>query len=128
MIDHVVSAQRCLLGQLAGDALGSLAELLSVRLLHHHFGRASLKSKSGQSGQPSHDADSPLGIIGAGFGLNQVAEWAMQDGALTLPNLICQQSNVLFAIGIANAIQSGCERKEPSANYVHQQGWVMIAF
>jgi len=78
------------------------------------------------------------------------------DAALTHPNLICQQANALFAMGIAHAIQSGCDRKElyqhirqwaadmpvepallntidkaadePPADYVHQQGWVMIAF
>lgn len=80
----------------------------------------------------------------------------MQYAALTHPNLICQQANALFAMGIAHAIQSGCDRKElyqhirqwaadmpvepalldtidkaanePPADYVHQQGWVMIAF
>jgi hypothetical protein len=99
---------------------------------------------------------SPLGIFGAGFELNQVAEWAMQYAALTHPNLICQQANALFAMGIAHAIKSGCDRKElyqrirqwavdmpvesalletiekaadaPPADYVHQQGWVLIAF
>jgi len=34
---------------------------------------------------------SPLGIFGTGFELNQVADSAMQDAALTHPNLICQQ-------------------------------------
>jgi ADP-ribosylglycohydrolase len=99
---------------------------------------------------------SPLGIYGANFELNQVAEWAMQDAALTHPNLICQQANALFTMGIAHAIASGCDRKElylnirqwavdmpvesalldaidwvadrPPADYVHQQGWVLIAF
>ncbi len=103
-----------------------------------------------------HDADLPLGIFGAGFELDQVAEWAMQDAALTHPNLICQQANSLFAMGIAYAIQSGCDGKdlyqhirqwsldmpvepalldtidkaadEPPADYVNQQGWVLIAF
>ena len=78
------------------------------------------------------------------------------DSALTHPNLICQQANALFAMGIAYAIQSACDlkelytstsewaadmpvepalldiidkaAKEPPADYVHQQGWVMIAF
>ena len=35
-----------------------------------------------------------------------------QDAALTHPNLICQQANALFAMGIALAIQSACDRKE----------------
>ena len=55
---------------------------------------------------------SPLGIFGAGFELNQVAEWAMQDAALTHPNQICQLANALFAMGIAHAIQSGYDGKE----------------
>ena len=99
---------------------------------------------------------SPLGIFGAGFELNQAAEWAMQDAALTHPNLICQQANALFAMGIAHAIQFGCDCKElyqhirlwavdmaiepklldtvdraadePPTDYVHQQGWVLVAF
>jgi hypothetical protein len=44
--------------------------------------------------------------------LSQVAEWAKQDAALTHPNLICQQTNALFAMGIAHTIVSGCDRKE----------------
>lgn len=80
----------------------------------------------------------------------------MQDAALTHPNLISQQANALFAMGIAHAIVSGCDRKElyrnirqwavnmtvepalletidkaasgPPTDYVHQQGWVLIAF
>ncbi len=119
---------------------------------------------AGLRGNPNPDSQahgammriSPLGIFGAGFELNQVAEWAMQDAALTHPNLICQQANALFAMGIAHAIHSGCDRKdlyqhirrwatdipvepalldtidkaanEPPADYVHQQGWVLIAF
>jgi len=119
---------------------------------------------AGLRGNPNPDSQangammriSPLGIFGAGFELDQVAEWAMQDAALTHPNLICQQANALFTMGIAHAIQSGCDRKklyqhirqwavdmsfepalldtidkaanEPPADYVHQQGWVMIAF
>jgi ADP-ribosyl-[dinitrogen reductase] hydrolase len=119
---------------------------------------------AGLRGNPNPDSQangammriSPLGIFGAGFELHQVAEWAMQDAALTHPNLICQQANALFAMGIAHAIQSVCDRKElyqhirqwatdmpvepalqdtidkaadePPADYVHQQGWVLIAF
>ena len=79
----------------------------------------------------------------------------MRDAALTHPNLICQQANALFAMGIAHAIQSGCDGKElyqhirqwaadmpvesalldtidkaanePPAEYVHQQGCGDIA-
>ena len=73
MIDHVARAQGCLLGQLAGDALGSLVEFQSPD----------------------------------------------QDAALTHPNLICQQANALFAMGIAHAIQSGCDRKELYLSLIH---------
>lgn len=119
---------------------------------------------AGLLGNPNPDSQangammriSPLGIFGSRFDLNQVAAWAMQDAALTHPNLICQQANALFVMGIAHAIQSGCDRKklyqsvrqcavdmavksalmkvidkaasEPPADYVAQQGWVLIAF
>lgn len=99
---------------------------------------------------------SPLGIFGARFELNKVACWAMQDAALTHPNQICQQANAVFVMGIAHAIASGCDStelyqnihqwavdmafesalletigraaNEPPADYVHHQGWVLIAF
>lgn len=119
---------------------------------------------AGLRGNPNPDSQangammrvSPLGIFGANFELKQVAEWAMQDAALTHPNLISRQANALFAMGIAHAIVSGCDRKElyrnirqwavnmavesalletidkaaggPPTDYVHQQGWVLIAF
>jgi len=214
-------AQGCLIGQLAGDALGSLVEfqspdeilssypdgvreladggtwntiagqptddsemaLLLARMLvktgsydpeevlkEYQYWLSSDPFDCGMTisarlrGNPNPDSQangammriSPLGIFGAGFELNQVAEWAMQDAALTHPNLICQQANALFAMGIAHAIQSGCDGKdlyqhirqwaldmpvepalletidnaadEPPVDYVHQQGWVMIAF
>jgi len=220
-IDKTSRAQGCLLGQLAGDALGSLVEfqspdeilrnypdgvreladggtwntiagqptddsemaLLLARMLvktGSYDPEAARKAyqywlssdpfdcgmtiSAGLRGNPNPDSQangammriSPLGIFGAGFELNQVVEWAMQDAALTHPNLICQQANALFAMGIAHAIQSGCDRKElyhyirlwaadmpvepalldtthkaaeePPADYVHQQGWVLIAF
>jgi ADP-ribosylglycohydrolase len=213
--------QGCLLGQLAGDALGSLVEfkspaeimtlypdgvreladggtwdtiagqptddsemaLLLARMLanagtydpeaarkEYQYWLSSgpfdcgMTISAGLRGKPNSDSQangammriSPLGIFGAGFELNQVAEWAMQDAALTHPNLICQQANALFTMGISRAIQSGCDRnelyrnirqwavdmpaepslldtidkaaEEPPADYVHQQGWVLIAF
>ncbi len=217
----ICRAQGCLLGQLAGDALGSLVEfqspdeirrrypdgvreladggtwntiagqptddsemalLLARMLVGNGFynPEAALKEyrywlnsgpfdcgatiSAGLRGNPNPDSQangammriSPLGIFGAGFELTQVAEWAMQDAALTHPNLICQQANALFAMGIAHGIASDCGRKElyrhirqravdmnaepalletidkaadePPADYVHQQGWVLIAF
>ncbi len=220
--DSVLSrAQGCLLGQLAGDALGSLVEfqspdkircsypdgvreladggtwdtiagqptddsemaLLLARMLvktgtydpaaarkeYQYWVRSDpfdcgMTISSGLRGNPNPDSQangammriSPLGIFGAGFELNQVAEWAMQDAALTHPNLICLQANALFAMGIAHAIRSGCDSKElyrnirqwavdmsvepalldtigkaasePPTDYVNQQGWVLIAF
>lgn len=99
---------------------------------------------------------SPLGVFGAGCDLRQVAEWARQDAALTHPHAICQQANALFAMAIAHAIRTGCAPQElyqhvrawaeemaveqtllgaiagaaqdPPADYVSQQGWVLIAF
>lgn len=219
--DALSRAQGCLLGQLAGDALGSLVEFQFPDKIRCSYPDGVRELADGGTwdtiaGQPTDDSEmalllarmlvktgtydseaarkeyqywlssdpfdcgmtisaglrgnlnpnsqangammriSPLGIFGAGFELNQVAEWAMRDAALTHPNLICQQANALFAMGIAHAIQSGCERKElyrnirqwavdmsaepalldtiekaatePPTDYVNQQGWVLIAF
>ncbi|MFP4380588.1 MAG: ADP-ribosylglycohydrolase family protein [Candidatus Sumerlaeia bacterium] len=99
---------------------------------------------------------SPLGIFGAKAPLESVSEWAMRDAALTHPNLICQQANALFTMAIAHAIATGgtpdelykrirqwandmevepalrqiIEKaaNEPPEDYVHLQGWVLIAF
>lgn len=218
---NISRAQGCLLGQLAGDALGSLVEfqspdeirrsypdglremadggtwksiagqptddsemaLLLARMLVKtgcYTPQAALKEyqdwlssepftcgmtiSSSLRGNPNPDSQangalmriSPLGIFAAGFELHQVAKWAMQDAALTHPNLICQQANALFTMGIATAIQSGCSHeelyqhirqwameipvepalrdtidkagKEPPTDYIHHQGWVLIAF
>lgn len=99
---------------------------------------------------------SPLGIFGANHPLQTVGDWARQDAALTHPNPVCLQANALFAMALACAIASGCEAKKlyqniqqwaidleiapalmdvilgaaeaPRADYVRQQGWVIIAF
>ncbi len=99
---------------------------------------------------------SPLGIFGANHGLKQTADWARQDAALTHPHPVCLQANALFAMAIAHAIRVPMEpdglyrmllawAKEmqvdeallaametaasaPPDDYVHQQGWVLIAF
>lgn len=99
---------------------------------------------------------SPLGIFGANHDLKTVAEWAEQDAALTHPHPVCRQSNALFAMGIARAIRKGPQAQDlyhqmcswaeemkvegtllqsmteaatsPPADFVHQQGWVLIAF
>lgn len=99
---------------------------------------------------------SPLGIFGANHRLEQVGDWARADAALTHPNPICLQVNTLFAMAIAHAVRSGIgprdlyqqisiwaqqmnagqilletidhARTAPPNDYVHQQGWVLIAF
>lgn len=99
---------------------------------------------------------SPLGIFGVNHNLAQVAEWAQQDAALTHPHPICRQANALYAMAIAHANRTGIEPKDlyrriltwaeeikvdesllgaissaatgPPADYVHHQGWVLIAF
>ena len=98
---------------------------------------------------------SPLGIFGANHDLRRVAEWACQDAKLTHPHPVCQQANALFAMAIALAVREetspeklyeqivawseemGVEpqlletireaRKTPPEDYVHLQGWVLIA-
>jgi ADP-ribosyl-[dinitrogen reductase] hydrolase len=99
---------------------------------------------------------SPLGIFGANYEPQQVAEWARQDAALTHPNRVCLQANALFAMAVAQAVANGIGSqelyreietwaREMSANeallksindasmaspsdYIRQQGWVLIAF
>ena len=119
---------------------------------------------SGLRGRPNPDSQangammriSPLGIFGANHDLQQVAEWAKQDAALTHPHPVCLQANALFAMAIAHAIRTGigahdlheqivlwademnagdslmevitCAAEVPPEDYVHQQGWVLIAF
>lgn len=99
---------------------------------------------------------SSLGVFGANHDLVDVAEWARLDAALTHPNPVCLQANALFTMAIAYAVKSGvdavelhrkitlwAEKMEVDSNlmkaidassthapdeYVHQQGWVLIAF
>ncbi len=99
---------------------------------------------------------SPLGIFGAAYDLEKVAKWAKQDAALTHPNAVCQQANALFAMAISEAVRSGITAYDlhsqvvvwardmdvdgslmdtitgattsPPADYVRQQGWLLIAF
>ena len=99
---------------------------------------------------------SPLGIFGANNELGQVAKWARQDAALTHPNLVCKEANAIFAMAIAYSVRNGGRPEElyqqivawgkdmkvdhslmgaitgagesPPADYVSQQGWVLIAF
>lgn len=99
---------------------------------------------------------SPLGIFGVGLPEAKVADMAMQDAALTHPNPVCQQSNALFILAISNAISTGASpsklyerilgwcsnfrvgktvldavrraESSPPADFMRQQGWVLVAF
>lgn len=98
----------------------------------------------------------PLGVFGARSGdLPRVAEWARRDAALTHPHPVCRQANALFAMAIATAVRTGSGARElherivgwaedmaaaplaeaakgareaQPADYMRQQGWVLIAF
>ncbi|MBW1963451.1 MAG: ADP-ribosylglycohydrolase family protein [Deltaproteobacteria bacterium] len=214
-------AQGCLLGQLAGDALGSLVEFRSPADISREYPYGVRYLTDGGTwntiaGQPTDDSEmalmlartlvkqgrydseaaedayifwldsgpfdrgttvtnglrgrpnpqsqangalmriSPLGIFGTNYDLEQVAEWARQDAALTHPHPVCQQANALFAMAIAHAIRTGCEAGDlyqqlkawaknmnvevilletireaataPPSDYLHHQGWVLTAF
>ena len=54
---------------------------------------------------------SPLGIFGTHHDPAQVAERARQDAALTHVHPVCLQANALFAMAIAHAIGTGCDRR-----------------
>ena len=99
---------------------------------------------------------SPLGIFGAGLDLKKVAGWARADAAITHVHPVCQQVNALFVMAIATAIDEGPAPEvlfdqieqwarempvekaiqdvitragnAPPADFVHQMGWVLIAF
>jgi ADP-ribosyl-[dinitrogen reductase] hydrolase len=99
---------------------------------------------------------SPLGIFGVNHDLQQVAEWAKQDARITHPHPICQQINALYTVAISQAIKIGPTatglyemilesaremdvdnqlmevivkaKSSPPSNYLHLQGWVLIAF
>jgi ADP-ribosyl-[dinitrogen reductase] hydrolase len=99
---------------------------------------------------------SPLGIFCSTGDLESTSRFAQQDAALTHPHPVCLQANALFAMAIAEAIsrvrspqniyedikcwatEMNVERPLMTAildaahgapaDYVHQQGWVIIAF
>lgn len=214
-------AKGCLMGQLAGDALGSLVEFQSAATILRRYPEGVREMKDGGTwntlaGQPTDDSEmalllarllveeksydkkaafetyrfwldsrpfdcgatiaaalrgspnpesqangalmriSPLGIFGANFHEDQVAEWAIQDASLTHPNKICLEANTLFAMAISHAIRSTIPpedlykfileqalernvdealllaieeaRKTPPADFMRLQGWVLIAF
>lgn len=118
---------------------------------------------SGLRGRPNPDSQangammrvSPIGIFGANHDLQQVAEWAKQDAALTHPHPVCWQANALYTMAIAHAIRTGIgahdlyeqivvwakninaeetlleaiigAAKAPPKDYVRHQGWVLTA-
>lgn len=99
---------------------------------------------------------SPLGIFGARHSLERVANWARRDAAITHRHPVCKEANALFTKAIAYAIGTGADAQavyaailawardgdvppslleateaaaeSPPANYVRQQGWVLIAW
>jgi ADP-ribosylglycohydrolase len=99
---------------------------------------------------------SPLGIFCWNCDLESTSRFAQQDAALTHPHPICLQANALFTMSIAELISRQrspqeiyedmkCWATEMSvekplmtaildtahsapADYIHQQGWVIIAF
>ncbi|MXZ21109.1 MAG: ADP-ribosylglycohydrolase family protein [Caldilineaceae bacterium SB0665_bin_25] len=119
---------------------------------------------SGLTGRPNPGSQangalmriSPLGIFGASYTLEQVAEWARQDAAITHVHRVCQQANALFAMAIALAVRTGCgasdlyrkitgwaeemevdyrlkktiaaDAASPPDDFTHKEGWVLIAF
>jgi ADP-ribosylglycohydrolase len=96
----------------------------------------------------------PLGIFSARRDPARVAEWARQDAAITHPHPVCVQANALFALAVARAVREAVAPRElyrrireaagtaeaslreaieeaenaPPADYVSQEGWVLIAF
>lgn len=98
----------------------------------------------------------PIGIFGSNHLTQTVANWAMNDAALTHPNVVCLQINALFAMGISFAVSRqhtpesiyqhirrwsvdlradesvlsviDTALTEKPVDYVEQQGWVLIAF
>ena len=214
-------AQGCLLGQMAGDALGSLVEFQTPERIRQEYPNGVRRLIDGGTwktiaGQPTDDTEmalmlarsliqeggykpesvlatykywldsgpfdlggtisgaltgrldyesqangalmriSPLGIFGTKHSLDQTADWAQQDAALTHPHPVCRQINALFAMAIARHIQTGESPQEiyryilkrakdmqveasimnviniatdaPPEDYTHHQGWVLIAF
>ena len=99
---------------------------------------------------------SPIGIFGVNYPLEQIAEWAVADAAITHPNPVCLQVNALYAMAITTAIRDNptaqelykliqswansrnVEKsvlraidqaaKEPPIDFMAQMGWVLIAF
>ena len=218
--EWISRAQGCLIGQLAGDALGSLVEFQSAEEIRQQYPDGLRDMTDGGTwgtiaGQPTDDSElalmlartlvergvfdreaireaylfwyasdpfdcgyttssglmghhrpesqsngammrvSPLGIFGANHDLEQVADWARQDAAITHIHQVCQDTSALFAMAIAHTIRTGCEasalyeqliswaeeittresiietikaaKDVPPDDYRTNQGWVLIA-
>jgi ADP-ribosyl-[dinitrogen reductase] hydrolase len=162
--------QGCLLGQIAGDALGSLVEFMQPEAILARYPSGIFELADGGTfntlaGQPTDDSEmalllardliqrgtydpetvhqqylywldsqpfdcghtignalrgeknpaseangalmriSPLGVFGINHRLEQVADWAVEDAALTHPNAVCLQVNALYAMAITAAIR-----------------------
>ena len=115
-------AQGCLLGQLAGDALGSLVEFQTPEQIRQEYPHGVREVADGGywntiAGQPTDDSEmalmriSPLGIFGANHDSEHVAEWARQDAAITHLHPVCRQANALFTMAIAHAVRQGCDAR-----------------
>jgi ADP-ribosyl-[dinitrogen reductase] hydrolase len=98
----------------------------------------------------------PLGIFCCNWDKERTSEFAQMDAALTHPHPICLQTNSLFTMAIAEAVGQGKSAQQiyedikdwaaamkvekplmnaildaadsRPADYLHQQGWVLIAF
>lgn len=214
-------AQGCLLGQIAGDSLGSLVEFKSPAEIKRMYPNGVRQLADGGTfntlaGQPTDDSEmalllarsliskdtydsadvlrnykywleskpfdcgltisgalrgqmhpdsqangalmrvSPIGIFGANYSLDQVADWAAFDASLTHPNQICQEVNALYAMAISTSIREELSshelydmilnwakertvnssvletilraKTEKPKDFMHQMGWVLIAF
>jgi ADP-ribosyl-[dinitrogen reductase] hydrolase len=120
--------------------------------------------RAGLEGRPLQDTQangalmraSPLAIFGAGTDPDQLAAWADRDAALTHPHPVCRQVNVLYVLGLAHAIEHGCDGiglydhvralageldvlevvrdviekagASPPDDYIAHMGWVLTAF
>lgn len=99
---------------------------------------------------------SPLGIFGHGLSADELADLARLDSRLTHPHPICQEACAVFTVAVARAIADGPTpadlyretlawaesnraeprvvealkqaEREPPADYLHHQGWVLVAF
>jgi len=177
----ISKAQATLLGQVAGDSLGSLVEFKSPNEINALYpngvrGLANGGTFNTLAGQPTDDSEmaillarslvetgdynasavrrqyvfwlesnpfdcgntiagalrgrmdpesqangalmrvSPIGVFGVNYSLEQVAEWAESDAALTHPNPVCIQVNALYAMAITIAI-----RENPTATELYEQ-------